>query len=215
MSYINEMGIDSPVVMKYKFPNGELKQNTVITGTVEDRYGRGITCSCLVHDGKILNCTNGLVSVTVVDNITGREFLFRPVTAVNLPNKENLVIHCDSEAEPENNRSAYRVVCGYRCEIRVGDNRGVVTGTVKDVSYTGLGCIIIPSSYQIVEGNKVSCSIITDGGTVIKAVGTVMRNDENNEKTRIIGIQFDELYSSIQKLVSALQRAELAHRQGR
>lgn len=215
MSYINEMGVDSPVIMNYRFPNGELKQNTIISSVIEDRYGKGIICPVLMHNGIILNCTGGLVSVSVIDTLTGREYNFKGVSAVNLPDRKNLIIHCSTSAEPENNRSAYRVSCGYRCEIRVGDNRGVITGTVKDVSYTGLGCIIVPSSYQVTEGDKVSCSIITDGGSVVKAIGTVMRNDENNAKTRIIGIQFDELYSGIQKLVSALQRMELAHNRGR
>ena len=71
------------------------------------------------------------------------------------------------------------------------------------------------SNYRISPGDKASCSIFTKGGSVIKTLGTVVRNDANNEKTRIIGIQLDEQYIGVQKLVSFLQQLELSHRPGR
>ena len=212
MSHLFEMGESSIVTMKYKFQSGEVEKKTVILSKTEDRYGRGVLCKNLMHNGTILNCTTGLSSVTVFDVITNREYVFRDARAINLPDRERLVIYSELDVNPKNNRSAYRVSCGMICEIRIGDNCGVISGTVKDISYTGLGCIIIPSNYRINQGDKASCSIFTKGGSVIRAFGTVVRNDINSEKTRIVGIQFDEQYIGVQKLVALLQQLELSHR---
>lgn len=212
MSHLFEMGENSIVAMKYRFQSGEVDKKTIILSRTEDRYGRGVFCKNLTHNGTILNCTTGLSSVTVFDVITNREYVFRDARAINLPDRERLVIYSELDVNPENNRSAYRVSCGMTCEIRIGDNRGVISGTVKDISYTGLGCIIIPSNYRINQGDKASCSIFTKGGSVIRAFGTVVRNDINSEKTRIVGIQFDEQYIGVQKLVALLQQLELSHR---
>ena len=215
MSHLFEMGENSIVTMKYKFKSGEIEKKTVILSRTEDRYGKGVFCKNLTHNGAVLNCTTGLNSVSVFDILTNREYVFKNVRAANMSDKERLVIYSDEDVNPENNRSAYRVACGMMCEIRIGDNRGVISGTVKDISYTGLGCIIVSSNYRISSGDKASCSIFTKGGSVIKALGTVVRNDVNNEKTRIIGIQFDEQYIGVQKLVAFLQQLELSHRPGR
>lgn len=214
MSHLYEMGENSIVTMKYKFHSGEVEKKTIILSKTEDKYGKGVFCKNLTHNGAILNCTAGLHSITVFDVVTNREYVFKDVRAANLPDKERLVIYSESDVNPVNNRSAYRVACGMMCEIRIGNNRGVISGTVKDISYTGVGCIIIPSNYKIREGDKASCSIFTKGGSVIKALGTVVRNDVNNEKTRIVGIQFDEQYTGVQKLVAFLQQLELSHRSG-
>lgn len=211
---LNDMPVGSLVKMCFKFPNGEITLDTVAKER-ETKEVNTLLCEYLLHEGKILKCSEGLCKVEIYNPDTKRTYCFRDIKAVNLKD-EGLLLLSKSRVKPIENREAFRLSCGYGCDIRLKSHSGVTKGTVHDISYTGVSCIIPRDSTkpEIYEPTSIS---ITDDYTknLHKVTGHVVRIDEDYSDDKIlVGVKIDN-ERSVQDIIGSIQKRALKTRDKR
>lgn len=211
---LNDMPVGSLVKMCFKFPNGEIALDTVAKER-ETREENTLLCEYLLHEGKILKCSDGLCRVEIYNPDTKRTYCFRDIKAVNLK-REGLLLLSKSKVKPIENREAFRLSCGYGCDIRLKSHSGVTKGIVHDISYTGVSCVI-PKDGTKPEVYESTSIAITDDYTknLHKVTGYVVRIDDTYSDDKILmGIKIDN-ERSVQDIIGSIQKRALRTRDKR
>lgn len=211
---LDDMPVGSLVKLFYKLPNGEVSLDTVVRD--KSVYGKNtLLCDYLMHNGKIIRCSDWLSKAEIYNTDTKRTYCFMEIKAVNTK-KDGLVLASNNKVKPIENREAFRFSCGYNCDIRLKSHTGVSKGIVHDVSFSGISCLISKESSKPIITEEASITV-TDGDTrcIYKVIGNVVRIDENYSDDRLlIGVKIKN-ENSVKELIQNIQRKVLKTRDKR
>lgn len=187
MSYITEMGTGSNVSLVFNVNDKEIVKDTTVIGMLDPKYGQGIMCELIMHGGQVLNCSLNLSHVIVYDNISGNEYVFYKVRAVNVAMGNALVIYSADDVKPSDKRQAVRFPCDYDASFRVRSYPGTLPGQVRDISLTGIGCFIDNNAVEINEGDDIFVKV-TGYDAQPNVVGTIARVIPHVDNPTFIGV---------------------------
>lgn len=206
MSKIVNMSEGSIVSLVFCVNDAEIAKRTTMRKVLDSKYGTGIQCDLLTHNGQVLNCSKGLNRVVVSDNNTGNEYTFMDVKAVNVPNGNALLIYSEEDVEPTLQNVAPRFLCDYEAIFRVSRYPGSLKGSVKDISLSGIGCIIENGKVALNVGDKIYTSVVGYDRQA-NVLGTIMRmnQDEYDSGLTFVGIKMDDLNDLMRGIVDHLE----------
>lgn len=219
MAYLNEMGVGSKVVLEVVANNNKLEFETIIIETVDKikRFGYGIICQVLKSEtGAIYNFSNTFVSLKIYNNIDNRQYKFIPSVSAISKDRKYHIFYSLGTATPVNNRENYRVPCSFDATFQVRSNRKTDSGSVHDLSNTGVSIIYSKDIPNVNVGDEVSVTMRDSEKEVnYKVRGSIVRIDETySNNLKLMGIQFDKVYQPIYGLVARLQRNDAKVRGG-
>lgn len=190
MSYITEMGTGSVVELVFKVNGNDIIKKTTIEGMLDPKYGQGIMCELVKHNGQVLNCSIGLSHVIIYDSNTGGEFQFSDVRAVNIARGDALCIFSSESVNPTNKRAAFRFDCNYDAKFRVRNYQGTLNGVVQDISLTGIGCQVYNGNVILNELDDIFVQI-TNYNEQPNVVGTIARKKPVSQGVTFVGIHMN------------------------
>ena len=118
-------------------------------------------------------------------------------------------LYSTDNAKAKNHREAFRVPCGYRAVLQIGNNRKVIDSHVHDLSFTGASYVFAPDAVIASVGDAVSGSIYDDNEHLYRTSGEIVRVIDNFSRDfTLIGVRFKGDVK-LQSLVSRLQMNEL------
>lgn len=218
MSTLSEMTIGSKVVLEVLIKNTKLEFETVIKYIVEKpskQYGYGIACEQIFSDKGALLSFKGVNVVANIENASDkRNYQFLLSVCVNNKSDKTLVMFSTQDIKPKNYRDTFRVLCGYRTTMQIGNNRKAIDGHVHDISFTGISFTYDSNKIKSDVGQNVSAMIYEgdkdDHGYRVSA-DIVRINDTWAENKTLIGAKFDDSINNrdVNKLVAKCQIKEM------
>ena len=207
--YINEITIGSQVTIKVKVEGQILEFNSEVVATGDTRKGKFLACNFIIIQDKVLNLSRHHVFVDIHNIGDGRDYrFFLNASALDKKNR-NMRLYSTDNAKAKNHREAFRVPCGYRAVLQIGNNRKAIDGHVHDLSFTGASYVFTTDAANVTVGDSVSGSIYDNDEHLYRTSGEIVRILENFGKDlTLIGVKF-EGDIKIQGLIGKLQLNEL------
>lgn len=206
MSLITEMGIESRVQLVFEANGNTITKDTILRGPLDSRYGIGIMCDLIKHNGRTLNCSVGLIYVIIIDSNTGNHYKFKDIKACNVEKGNALIIYSNEDVKPMEKRGALRFPCGLKCYLRVRSYPGTLNGVVEDISLTGVGCIVNNGNVDFNKGDDIYISI-PEWNQDTNFVGTIRRvSIDKVDNLDFIGVEMKDTNEHIVHLISHLQK---------
>ncbi|MBO4899010.1 MAG: PilZ domain-containing protein [Lachnospiraceae bacterium] len=201
--YIYELESGSQVHIDVIVKGKKMEFDTTVTGSAPEI--KSIKCEPIVINGKVLGFSRASVKVTATNSSDHRKYVFQIEKTANKRADGQLYLYCADDIKPVNNRESFRVPCGYRASIQVGDTKRKVESTVHDISYSGAALLIKKSARIIPVGSKISISIHDEDETEYKITGAIVRTVEDyTQDSSLLGVQFTEQVPAIISLVARL-----------
>lgn len=207
--YINEIAIGSQVTIKVKTGGHLIEFNSEVVGVGDTRKGKFLACNYIMIQDRILNLGGHHVFIDVHNIDDGRDYrFFLTASAIDKKN-HNMRLYSLESAKAKNHREAFRVPCGYRAVLQIGNNRKAIDGHVHDLSFTGASYVFAPDKVNVTVGDIVSGSIYDDNEHMYRTTGEIIRVIEDFSRDfTLIGVKFKGDVK-LQSLVSRLQLNEL------
>lgn len=215
--YLHEMPVGSTVVLNVKVAKQMMNFTThIIDAGIATKNGGYAICNLIKVDGKILNLCHCAINACIKHVDTGRDYKYT-ISKVAIDRKRRVLrLYSSTKVKPQNYRNAFRVPCGYRTSMHIGNNRRPINGFVHDISYSGVACIFTSNLASVNVNDRLSATIYDNDMRAYKAFGTIVRVvDDFKPDFTLVGVKFDKFDKDIdfQKLISTLQLKELRIRQ--
>lgn len=212
---INELPIDSNVVIKAKKGLNEIEFNTQIVTPLSkfrEQFGYGCIVKVIKHKDIAINFSNTNV-IAVISNPEDErdyEFSLTACALCKVKNENYHVLYSLEEAEASNRRGTFRVECLYEAVIQLGEYRQTIDGYVRDLSATGIGLTLLHEDDHSKIGDVISVSFLVRNKRFRVEAVVIRKNEEFNEERTLLGCKFVEEYQNIQDLVYKLQIVQRA-----
>ena len=201
--YIYELESGSQVHMEVIVKGKKMEFDTTVTGSAPEI--KSIKCEPIVINDKVLGFSRASVKVTATNLSDHRKYVFPIEKTANKRADGQLYLYCADDIKPVNNRESFRVPCGYRASLQVGDTKRKVESTVHDISYSGAAFLIKKTSRIIPVGSRLFVTIHDEDDTDYKISGAIVRTVEDyTEDSSLLGVQFTEQVPAIISLVARL-----------
>jgi len=162
------------------------------------------------YNGKLINLSGTACALEIV--VEGRFYSFE-LDSIAITRKAEgpaYIAKCTTEGRAKNRRSAVRVPLG--CNTAFSVNGNPISGCyVYDLSSTGIA-VTVPKGVSIAKGDSASAGFKYKwGDDIYKVTGRVVRIEllEKSDYIRV-GVEFNEVYASIDSLVAEIQRDMVA-----
>lgn len=219
MGHISEMSVGSNVVLTLKVNDQKLIFSTEIVEAIEKRsskLGYGVRCNVVRNEaGKVISFGNVAVKATIINKDDGRQYTFPLSACGNSRASDWLYLYSPQDSKPVNNRTTFRVVCGMKANISVGDDRKAYECFVHDISFSGVSFSFDPGKIPVNVGDSINAAIYdesTDKFTRLSAVVVRVVEEWQNGKS-LIGARFSIVDNGVNMLVAKCQMKELKVRQ--
>lgn len=213
MLFISDMPLQSEVQITASVKDYVVTFNTEIIGIYPflKQYGHGVYCKPVMRDGKCISFKGVSVTVEILNKEDHRIYKYNCTVCSHNQDKDKLIICSQQQQKPINNRSAFRLPCGYRAVLQLAAHRGTVEGFIHDISVTGASCLFKVGVCQATIGECMTATVYEDNSErQYKISGTIVRIDEDYAPEKLlIGVKFDSTDYGISKLVASLQMKEL------
>lgn len=218
MSTLSEMTIGSKVILEVLIKGNKLEFETTIKYNIEKsnkQYGYGIACEQIFNDkGVLLNFKGVHVVVNIENDYDKRSYQFILTVCINNTLDKTLVMFSTQDVKPKNYRDTFRVPCGYRTTMQIGNNRKAIDGYVHDISFTGISFTYDSNKIESDIGQNVSAMIYEgdeDNHGYRVSADIVRINDKWAENKTLIGARFNESFNNkdVNKIVAKCQIKEM------
>lgn len=201
----------------------ELGAEMDVTLDIHDDYGRSAQLSTKVksvigefiiklypirHEGKLLNFNSVTCALDVVVKDKLRRFTLDKMELIRSEDPYYRVV-CTKPSKPMNRRQAVRVRVGSPTILDIGRGSRISGCYVYDISCTGAG-FTVPSGESISIGDTVKAAFKYKwDDTLYQVEGTVVRIVPLEKGNYLrVGVSFNQLYISIDRLIADIQRDE-------
>lgn len=206
MSKLDNMCIGSEVDLIFRTQGDEIIKKTTVIDRLDPKYGTGILCKLIYFEAGEIVTTKDLVEVIIHNIGSNNDYSFKQVRALPIVQNNCLALICDREATVISKRDATRVDCNNPCLIRIAGYPGSIKGTMKDISLSGLACVIKNTPVNLQEDADIFINVLGSEED-IKLLGNIVRLidlDTDNEK--LVGIKLKNIDNQLIKFIHSINK---------
>lgn len=217
---IEELTVEQPITFLVAVGEQHMEFPSVVLDVLPRK--RMIVAAPVLRDGKIISFHgNGILVNMVVAFPDQKPHVFQNVTVHTAKNADDSLCYTVTslaESKELNRRGAYRCYIGIETGIRVGNHRGAISVTIKDISATGFA--FATSDVRELQINESVHAVLNDyleetaKSYSFHLYGVIVRKYELENGNTIYGCRFSGRVLGLESYIMEKERVRLQHSRG-